>query len=103
MYGSKTSHRGVQGSVLAEKLLQKRRISQLGIEEELVQLSRHPIEILCGGPPSIEKEAKGNEKTRHLTQLGTEEKSNMCNYQDCHLRFFLVSSFCCTVGPALST
>ena len=62
LYGSKTSHRGIQGSVLAEKPLQKRRISQLGIEEELVQLSRHPIGILCGGLPSIEKEAKVNEK-----------------------------------------
>ena len=77
---------------LAEKTLQTPRISQLGIEEELVQLSRHPIDILCGGPPSIEKEAKRNKKTqkRRLTQLGTEHKSNICNYQDCHLRFFFI-------------
>ena len=51
---------------LAEKTLQTPRISQLGTEEELVQLSRHP------------------------TQLGTEHKSNICNYQDCHLRFFFI-------------
>ena len=58
--------------------------------EKLVELLRHPVAILCGGPPSIEKEVKGNDKRKNqrLTQLVTEEKSNMCNYQDCHLRFF---------------
>ena len=44
---------------LAEKT-QKRCLSQLGIEEELVQLTRWPLEILCGGQPSIGK-AKGSE------------------------------------------
>jgi len=44
-------------------------LSQLGIEEELVQLSRHPIEILCGGPPSIKKEAKGNKKRQNDAYL----------------------------------
>ena len=77
LYGSQTSLREVQGSVLAEKNAKN---AQLGMEEEFVQLSRQPLEILCGGQPSI-GEAKGGEKNgknRHLSQLGKEEKSKAC-------------------------
>ena len=33
--------------------MQKRCLSQLGIEEEFVQLSRQLLKILCGSQPSI--------------------------------------------------
>ena len=54
----------------------KRCLSQLGTEEELFQLSRQTIEILCVGQVSI-GEATESEKKRQkycLSQLGTEEK-----------------------------
>jgi hypothetical protein len=53
LYGSKTSLREVQGSVFSFKKCKKRCLSQLGIEEEFVQLSRQLLKILCGGQPSI--------------------------------------------------
>ena len=78
---------------LAETNEKKRCLSQFGIEEEFVQLSRQPLKILCGGQSSI-GEAKKLKKTKkcRLSQLGTEEhknatylnwvhKKNLCN---CH-------------------
>ena len=65
---------------LAGKKMKKCCLSQLGIEEEFVQLLRQQLEILCGGQSSI-GEAKGVEKKREkirLSQLGTEEKSKAC-------------------------
>ena len=38
---------------LGGKKCKKRCLSQLGIEEEFVQLSRQLLKILCGGQPSI--------------------------------------------------
>ena len=48
--------------------MKKRCLSQLGTEEKLVQLSRYPIEILCGGQPNI-GEAKGSEKAHKMPPI----------------------------------
>ena len=79
MYGSKISIREVQGSVFSWKKCKKRYLSQLGIEEEFVQLSRQLLKILCGGQPSIGEAKLGKKMKNHrLSQLGTEEKSSEC-------------------------
>ena len=76
LYGSQTSIREVQGSVFSIKKRKKKHyLSQLGTEEELLQLSRQTIEILCGGQSSIGK-AKGVEKQKNAAYLNQVQKKN---------------------------
>ena len=58
------------------KKMQKRCLSQLGIEEEFVQLSRQLLKILCGGQPSIGEAKLGKKNAKIAAYLNQVQKKN---------------------------